>query len=874
MSEPPALSPAAPPDGGRGTRRWGAAGEVLLVGGLSLALIGYAYVIGWVITWVRLAAAQLPAAPSLPAMNTAVIFAVGARAVLVMVVVFAAMCAFAYAVHWRRWDRRSKEWTAIVNTTRARERLARIEDGTLTSTHLSPATFAKALAPASLQTGATHRLGALKDGVASEIKRTPKERVARAVAAMNVAPEDALIRVIAGFNVGVLAVALGLVGARFFRTVIDQWQPGHWWALLLPWTVFSTVLAWLLGKVNPLRGGPFVHGLLWTAVIVVAMISSAPVGILVSTWMGVGALGRQFGGRALPRSTFAFLRSPLPWLLLTIYALVALSYAAMPPVSFPQTIVETSNGTRLGGYVGRTGSGIYLAHCSPLADATSLGDSVQLVPATAIRSVTSTNADFTLDSGYRPSLPTLVLHALGIDTQTVAWIRPEVKERHAPCAGSAPPRPSAASDAGELGAGIYGGPAPSGGLARDGEQPIERRTVAPRIAVLAKRFQPTVLTSIADPFWPVSVGAVLEDVGAGSNLRRTCVRANRPGSRCAPGAHATLADLATPANDSPDYLLEYPVTPALTRSPEPQLEAFLRGQRGVEVPVPSRRQILADPAVLDPWATGQVYFYFAGRARGLKWPLKYPAAAERETRLVAYEYWFFYPYNYFPTLVKGGLMEDSPIAADVANTDLHQGDWEHVVVLVEPRRAQPRWLYTARHASEGVFYPWSSPSLGFEGMHPVVQAAYGGHPSYPAACGARPRYINPLKGRVSDWLVCGPGRFALRAPVTPLVDLATTSWACWKGHFGAPTRDLIQRAAQSASAVVSTLARELKNYVFVAGPRSPLWQGENGHLAADDGENERKPDVGPCLDLGGPTAREREAEREGIERAAPSARPS
>jgi hypothetical protein len=792
---------------------------VLLVVVLSLALVGYVYVIGWVIGCVRLAAVRLPVSFALASIGSAANFATGARAVLVMAIVFAVMCAFAYAVYFRRWDQHAEAWREILksNRTHARERY---------------------------------------------LRRQPlKPKPPKAVRAQDQSKaQEVFVRVIAGFNVGVFAVAIGLVAARLVKTVIDQLDPGHWWALFAPWAFFSLVLAALLARVNPLKGGRFAHALLWLSVAAVAAVTSAPVGLLVLTWVGIGTLGRQYGGMRLPSSPIAFLRSPLPWALLTIYALVALCYAAMPPVSFSQTIVETSSGRRLGGYVGRTGAGVYLAYCTPLADATSYEDRVQLIPASAVRSTTATDADFTLDTGYRPSLPTLALRAFGIDTQTVAWIRPELKERSTPCAGTPPPRPGTGFAASALGPGVYAGPAPAGGIARDGEPPIEKTTHnAPVIAALAKRFQPTVLTSVTDPFWPMSLGALLEDQA--SNGRRPCVHDNGSRQPCPLGVPTTLADL-NPSTSAPNDFLEYPVTPPLTHGPAKQLEVFLRGQLGRETPLPSPREILAHPGILDPWATAQVYFYYAGPADTLKWPVPYPADNERN--LLAFEYWFLYPYNYFPTLVSSSLMEDAPVAGDVVSTDLHQGDWEHVVVLVERESERPRWLYTARHASEGKFFPWNSPLLSFEGGHPVVQAAYGGHPTYPVGCGARPRYLKPIDGRLADWLVCGPGRFAFRGSTTPLVDLAHSSWACWQGHFGAQAPGLVQTAAQSTNAIARTLGRELENYVYVAGPRSPLWQAENGHLQAEDGPGEHKPNSGPCATGANPEAPEREDEREGI----------
>src|ERR1700683_2906925 len=90
--------------------------DVLQAIGLLVALAAYVYTIGWLVTWVHLAAARLPVAASLPAIDDKVIFATGVSAVLVMAIAFAAMCAVAYAVHAGRWDRHAAAWGGIVNT--------------------------------------------------------------------------------------------------------------------------------------------------------------------------------------------------------------------------------------------------------------------------------------------------------------------------------------------------------------------------------------------------------------------------------------------------------------------------------------------------------------------------------------------------------------------------------------------------------------------------------------------------------------------------------------------------------------------------------------------------------------------------------------
>jgi hypothetical protein len=777
--------------------------DVLQVTVLSLALLGYVYAIGWLLTWVRLAAARLPVDAALPAIDGKVIFTAGVRAVLVMMIVFALMCAFAYAVHLGRWEKHAEAWREIVATDRVTARKKYLS----TSSRPAP--------------------------------RTPR-RPTR---------QEGLVRVVAGFNVWVLSAALGLVAGRFAKTLIDQWQPGEWWALLAPWALFTLLAALILREVNPLRGGRLVHGLLWACVIVVAMLCSAPVGLLVLTWMGIGTLGRAFGNRSLPGSTFEFLRSPLPWLLLTIYALVALSYSAMPPVGFSQARVQTASGTQLGGYLARTGAGAYLVSCTPLADADSVDDHVELVPSPAIRALAvSGTTEFTLDTGERPSLPSLVLRALGVDARVSAWIRPELKERRSPCAGVRPPSPSTGYAASQLGAGAFAGAAPLNGVALDGEPPIEQTT--PRLAALAKRFQPTVLVSVTDPFWPVSVGALLEDVGGDGQL--TCL--HRAGARGCSLEHPTLGDLSEQGSSAEDFL-QFPAAPALSQDPTGQLDAFLRGQRGRSAPIPSLHERLADPGMLDPWASAQLYFFYAGAADPARWPARNGLI---EKGLVGLQYWFFYPYNYYPTITSS-LMEQAPLEADVANTDLHQGDWEHVTVLIDPRTGQPKWLYMAHHSNEGEYFSWGSPRLTFDEGHPIVQAAYGGHPTYPASCGPRPRFANGLKGKVSDWLVCGAGRFAFRARTTPLVDIASTPWACWKGHFGVATASEVQAGKHNEDSVQLAI----DSYYDVAGPRSPLWQAENGHLTAD-GEN--LPESGFCADGANPRAPELQAIREGVGR--------
>ena len=787
-----------------------------------LALVGavaYIYVIGWVITWVRLSAARVPIDASLPVINHNAVLLSGLRLVIVMMIVFAALCLVAYAVHAWTWKHQSREWHGVITHGRVKAAQMYAEDPT--SLGFQPAEQAPRSQPT---------LGASVKHALTLRTRPPKD--------LDEAPVgDPFVRIIAGFNVGVIGGTFGLALARVLKTPIDQaWPPGPWWDLLAPWVLLSVPFALFFAWLGPLWGRRWFHALLWTAVIVVALVSSAPVGVLLLTWAGIATFGRQYGKARSARSQpavaaghprhLSFILSPIPWLLLTVYALVGIAYYGLPPVTFSQTTVTTPTGPRVGGYLARTGTGVYMVMCTPIADATSSNERVEVIPAGDVKAMTTSTTPFVVDSGLRPSLPTVALHALGIDTSTPAWIRPEVRTIRGTCAGDPLPTSSTGSLAPALGAGVIAGPAPPGGHAADGEATVEQ--TSPGIAALARRYQPTVLVTIADPFWPVSVGAVLADRGAGGQA--TCLE-HLPSLVC-PAKTARAApepDQLTEAGSKPDDFLEYPASPALDSDPGGQIDAFLRGQQARPGGVPTLRQRLQDPGLLDPWRSAEVYFYYAANANPATWPA--PDAAIKRP-LIALQYWFFYPYNYYPTVFDAGLMNDAPVAGDLVNTDLHQGDWEHVTVLLDAKTKQPVYLYTARHSNEGQYYAWDSPLLTFDDGHPVVQAALGGHPTYDAHCREALRFapaLGAIKGRVADWVVCGSGRYAFRAQTTPLVDLAKVPWACWRGHFGVATRSEIGAAQLKESSIQRAINANYK----VAGPRSPLWQAENGRLAAD-----------------------------------------
>jgi hypothetical protein len=619
---------------------------------------------------------------------------------------------------------------------------------------------------------------------------------------------DPAVRVIAGFNIMVLSALIALGVAR---AVVGAVPIASWVGVVIGAIAFLAV-RWLLTRRSPLVLGSRIHALVWATVAFATLFASAPVGVIVLTGVGVSTFGRSLARVRQPRTAGEFLRSPLPWVLLTICLLTGLAFSAIPPVAFPRAVVTTGSGPSAitGGYLTRTSTGVYIVTCTALADATSTDEQLVVVPARNVQNIRIGGGQAYFDSGERPSIATLALRALGVDASTPTLFSAGLRAREPTCAGGGPAALTAGFEDPALGTGVIAGPPAAAGRAADGEPPVAQ-TSPPGVAALAVRYQPTLLVTVADGNWPVSVDAVLAERGPGGQF--ACLIQHRVPQRLCP---ATASGLGGAGALSSDYL-QLPVTLAGNQRPGGQFQAFLRGQY---IASGSLHHWLADPGVLDPWRSAQMYFYYAGPIGTSKFPVQV-RDPNVPSGLIALEYWFYYPFNYFPLVVDSALMNRAPLAGDDENVDLHQGDWEHVDVLLDPRTRAPQWLYLARHGHEGQFIPWSSPQIMFDHGHPLLEGAFGGHPTYPAGCGARPRPVTD--DLTSDWLSCGSGRFAFRAATTPLVDIASTPWACWPGYFGEASTKLEVQAANQPESVIDSV----KHFVFVAGPRSPLRQAEN-----------------------------------------------
>jgi hypothetical protein len=281
---------------------------------------------------------------------------------------------------------------------------------------------------------------------------------------------------------------------------------------------------------------------------------------------------------------------------------VAIGYFAMPSVSFDAVTIQTASAQLTGGDLARSGDKVHLILCTPLADATSTDARLQNVSTKDVVKI-SASGHAAFDSGERRPFPrshstssaSIGLPQSSCRTCTLARRR----------ATGAPPRwLSAGSEDPALGAGVIAGPAPPSGRAVDGEKPIDQ-TTEPRIARLARRYQPTLEVSVADRFWPASVGALLADVAPAGTCPCLVTPAVSPACRSV---------TSVPATSQPADYLRLPTTAnanadALTENPAAQFRAFEAGQHPITGSLHHR---LADPAILDPWRTAQLYFCYGG----------------------------------------------------------------------------------------------------------------------------------------------------------------------------------------------------------------------------------------------------------------------
>jgi len=98
---------------------------------------------------------------------------------------------------------------------------------------------------------------------------------------------------------------------------------------------------------------------------------------------------------------------------LAAFSLIVLAFITTPPVTFDRvTIIEKHGGTIEGGYVARSGDGIFVATCEPFRDDPyrSKKPRLQVIPNDSVKELTLGGDRYAIDNGKRPSLFDLGLH--------------------------------------------------------------------------------------------------------------------------------------------------------------------------------------------------------------------------------------------------------------------------------------------------------------------------------------------------------------------------------------------------------------------------------------------------------------------------------
>lgn len=297
---------------------------------------------------------------------------------------------------------------------------------------------------------------------------------------------------------------------------------------------------------------------------------------------------------------------------------------------------------------------------------------------------------------------------------------------------------------------------------------------------LAGRYEPDLMIERHDGFWPVSVQTI--DLLRGS--RSTCLALDE-GARCDP---TRIGELGWDTGPKPEYL-DYP---AGNDDPAAQHEALVRA--------------LESNA---PGSKAQIYFYVTGRS---------------PDRPVSLQYWFYYPYNYL-------LGHLGPVTLD---TDLHEGDFEGMSILLSAHKHQPVYVWMPRHTEEGERFAWNEGALQRRESHPVGFVARGSHATY-ESCGRKFRnaFFKGIPIDIpDDQASCAAGDMYELGATVPVVNLARTSWACWPGHFGYAPGFGSPRNAFEADGPLSPLFQQkfdLRNprpCEKVAAPVPPVAAGE------------------------------------------------
>lgn len=127
--------------------------------------------------------------------------------------------------------------------------------------------------------------------------------------------------------------------------------------------------------------------------------------------------------------------------LLLAFSLIVLAFLTTPPVTFDRvTVVEKDGSTVEGGYVARSGDGVFVATCKqfPGDPQRSKKPRLQVIPNDSVKRVTLGGDRYAIDNGKRPSLLDLGFHLFSqgpIKEHLGGW-RPSLRGRLEVCVGA------------------------------------------------------------------------------------------------------------------------------------------------------------------------------------------------------------------------------------------------------------------------------------------------------------------------------------------------------------------------------------------------------------------------------------------------------
>ncbi|HEY5318946.1 MAG TPA: hypothetical protein VIJ20_13240, partial [Solirubrobacteraceae bacterium] len=228
-------------------------GELKTILGVTasvVGLVGYLYLVGWIVDLVRFAAARLPAGATAAALSNRELFGDGLRSTLLMAVVFAVSCAIAYRSSARNWDVHGQDWHDIMRKGGVAQAASETDGDERRRRERQHArkTAERADRVARMPLGPVARLARLFRTRAGRKAETgpPGEPEPLEPAPLG----DWAVRIIAGFNIMVLSALIAIGVVRVVGALVPS-PIARWVAVVIGLIVFW-IVRWALTHASPL----------------------------------------------------------------------------------------------------------------------------------------------------------------------------------------------------------------------------------------------------------------------------------------------------------------------------------------------------------------------------------------------------------------------------------------------------------------------------------------------------------------------------------------------------------------------------------------------------------------------------------------------